>query len=70
MKILFDIPPIEKKEIESLFPDNKCRQCKYFARLNHYSNRYTYCLIKKCNRTPYGVKRVKPMDKACNQFQQ
>lgn len=69
MNILFNIPPIEKKEPVSLFPDKKCRQCKNLIRPNPYSEKYTYCQIKKCKRTPYGVKRIKPMDKACNQFE-
>lgn len=48
---------------------NKCRECVNMVRLNYYSNRFTYCQIKPCRRTPYGVKRVYPMDKACNEFE-
>lgn len=69
MNTLFDMSSLEqKKEIKPLFPHNKCRQCKHFARLNPYSERYSYCLIKPCKRTPYGVKKVKPMDPACDAF--
>ena len=56
MENLFDIPP--KKQ-----SDNRCRECKHIANLNPHSDRYWYCTIQKCNRTPYGVKAVKRMSK-------
>lgn len=62
MENLFDIPPKNRS-------DNRCRECKYIANLNPYSNGYWYCTIQKCNRTPYGVKSVKRMNQACDKFE-
>ena len=68
MNKLFDIPPIDKKE-ELPYPGKRCRDCKHIANLNPYSNRYWYCTITQCKRTPYGVKAVKRMDNACMRFE-
>lgn len=62
MESLFDIPP-EKRS------DNRCRDCKHIANLNPYSKKYWYCTLYRSERTPYGVKAVKRMDKSCNKFE-
>lgn len=49
---------------------NRCRECKHIANLNPHSDRYWYCAIQKCNRTPYGVKAVKRMNQACDSIDQ
>ncbi|KAA6303158.1 MAG: hypothetical protein EZS26_000761 [Candidatus Ordinivivax streblomastigis] len=67
---LFDLPEIQPKADILQFPGKHCRDCEHCKNLNYYSTRYWYCTITPNNRTSYGVKAVKRMNKACNRFQQ
>lgn len=69
MNTLFDFEVVEPVKEAVLFPDKKCRECRHIKNLNPYSNRYWYCMITPCKRTPYGFKAVKRMNVACNKYE-
>jgi hypothetical protein len=69
MKTLFDLQEINPEAVLHKWHGKHCRNCRYIANLNPYSNRYWYCTITPNNRTRYGVKAVKRMNQACHRFE-
>jgi len=67
MDTLFELPPEDKPET---YNGNVCGKCKYAVRPHCYRNDWLYCELKRCNRTQFGIQKVKSRQQACEQYEE
>lgn len=63
METLFNIEPMDKKP-----PENTCRDCENRQRWQCNSKVFSYCAVRKSNRTNNGLLKIKAKDKACSLY--
>lgn len=64
MDTLFELPKTEKTKSNG----NTCGKCANAVRPHRYRQDWLYCKVWSCNRSQFGIKRVKSRQDSCHKF--
>jgi len=62
--LLFDVTEISTHKNA----DKKCKHCEHIRTKEYTYNNICYCAFIKCNRSQFGIKKIKANNIACKHF--